>query len=479
MRPEFDRQIDSLLRDHARRADGRPAGREVGAAAHLDADELSAFAENSLPARARARHTAHLAECGECRKLVSQITLSSGVAEEIERREGARAVGLAASPASRSSSSPSALAASPASAQTPAPGWRERFASLFGAGAWRYAMPLAALLVVSAAVLLLMSGRRNADLGELAAHRDAAQTSQSPELNHAAQNAQGNAAGQGTQSAATTNSAGATSEAEAVKSAPELAGPASSDALARQPAEFGTSAPVGGPQRAEQQAEAAKSDAADAAAPPPVAEATPLPTTTLPAAAAAPQMRPRPMIVEITPTPTPAPPAGERKVSDSSDSSERDRYEERMAAQARGKQRGHGPMRSESRQQQLGTLNRQADGAAQDEGAAKSSPARGGGLSASRRARGEGEQAKGEQARREDDAGRGGETRSVGGRRFRRQGDAWVDTAYRPAQATVNVGRGSEQYRSLVGDEPGIGRIAAALGGEVVVVWKGRAYRIK
>jgi hypothetical protein len=70
------------------------------------------------------------------------------------------------------------------------------------------------------------------------------------------------------------------------------------------------------------------------------------------------------------------------------------------------------------------------------------------------------------------------ETRQVSGRRFRRQGNAWVDTAYEPSRATVNVARGSEQYRALVADEPGIRTIAQQLGGEVIIVWKGKAYRI-
>jgi hypothetical protein len=70
------------------------------------------------------------------------------------------------------------------------------------------------------------------------------------------------------------------------------------------------------------------------------------------------------------------------------------------------------------------------------------------------------------------------ETRVVSGRTFRRQGSAWIDTAYEASRATTSVARGSEQYRSLVADEPGIRAIAEQLGGEVIVVWKGRAYRL-
>ncbi len=76
------------------------------------------------------------------------------------------------------------------------------------------------------------------------------------------------------------------------------------------------------------------------------------------------------------------------------------------------------------------------------------------------------------------DARGASETRSVAGREFRRDGSSWVDTTYNRARATTSVARGSEQYRALVADEPGIRTIAEQLGGEVFVVWKGKAYRI-
>ena len=71
------------------------------------------------------------------------------------------------------------------------------------------------------------------------------------------------------------------------------------------------------------------------------------------------------------------------------------------------------------------------------------------------------------------------ETRSVSGRRFRRQGDAWIDSAYQSSRSTTNIARGSEQFRALVADEPGLRAIVQQLGGEVIVVWKNRAYRIR
>ena len=71
------------------------------------------------------------------------------------------------------------------------------------------------------------------------------------------------------------------------------------------------------------------------------------------------------------------------------------------------------------------------------------------------------------------------ETRTVMGRQFTREGDAWVDVAYDAPRATVRLSRGSEQFRALVADEPGIRTIAEQLNGVVIVVWKGRAYRIQ
>lgn len=71
------------------------------------------------------------------------------------------------------------------------------------------------------------------------------------------------------------------------------------------------------------------------------------------------------------------------------------------------------------------------------------------------------------------------ETRTVSGRRFRKERGIWTDTAYDSSTATVNMTRGSEQFRALVADEPEIKKIAEQLDGEVIVVWKGRAYRIR
>ncbi|HKR22704.1 MAG TPA: hypothetical protein VJS17_08925, partial [Pyrinomonadaceae bacterium] len=71
-----------------------------------------------------------------------------------------------------------------------------------------------------------------------------------------------------------------------------------------------------------------------------------------------------------------------------------------------------------------------------------------------------------------------GETQTVAGREFHKRGEVWIDTAY-TYQSATKVARGSEQYRALVADEPGIHTIAETLKSEFIVVWKGRAYHIR
>ncbi len=80
---EFDKEIDALLRQTAR-SETVSAGQnskldiQNSKLTHLDADELSAFAENALPEKAKQNRLRHLADCHECRKnLSSLISLNS------------------------------------------------------------------------------------------------------------------------------------------------------------------------------------------------------------------------------------------------------------------------------------------------------------------------------------------------------------------------------------------------------------------
>ncbi len=80
MKQETNNEIDLLLRRLGRRQDAPASDGDLRVDTdHLDADELSSYAENALPAAARARYTEHLAECTRCRELVVQLSSAAGV----------------------------------------------------------------------------------------------------------------------------------------------------------------------------------------------------------------------------------------------------------------------------------------------------------------------------------------------------------------------------------------------------------------
>jgi outer membrane biosynthesis protein TonB len=128
MKQETNNEMDLLLRRLARRDDA------VGPDAdHLDADELNGYAENVLPAAARARYTAHLAECSRCRELIVQLSASAGVVVATE----------------------SATVAGPS-------GWKKFLASLFTPMVLRYAAPALGLIVVAAIGFVILRSNQPA-----------------------------------------------------------------------------------------------------------------------------------------------------------------------------------------------------------------------------------------------------------------------------------------------------------------------------
>lgn len=84
MELDFDKEIDAMLRN-ARRNGPVYVG-DSAASRHLDADEISAFAENAMPEKGRALYTAHLADCDRCRKILSNLLMMNA--------EGATAASL-------------------------------------------------------------------------------------------------------------------------------------------------------------------------------------------------------------------------------------------------------------------------------------------------------------------------------------------------------------------------------------------------
>jgi hypothetical protein len=91
MEVDFDKEIDTLLRKAQR--DGPVYVGDFASQGHLDADQISAFAENATPEKSRALYSAHLADCDRCRKILSNVLMMN--AEAIPAAESPSAITIA------------------------------------------------------------------------------------------------------------------------------------------------------------------------------------------------------------------------------------------------------------------------------------------------------------------------------------------------------------------------------------------------
>lgn len=460
MKPEFDKEIDALLRagDGRSKADGTTSARGV-ARDHLDADELAAFAENALPAAARTRYFAHLADCDDCRHAATRLTLAANVAHAQDVSEAVAA--------NKHHGVDKINAAS----------WRERVAALFAPRAWRYAMPVVALLCVGVIALVVM--RRVPDAGtELARNDEESQHSRAgASVAHDENHATVNEAQQSPEAATKAESNDAPAAPKQVASETARGETKASKDQVASPSASGAGGGTAG--------------SASNVAPSEVAtrRVEELPTTTqqlsvnTPAPVPPTASREAQTLPSLATQATPVPPVNEdrlemakqEKIKKSADVVEREQAQPKVR-RARDRDESDNQSVNGQRSANRTTTRNVPDAPATSAGAnaaSKPSPRQ----AAPAR----------EDSRKDDDQSSdvtrakslATETRTVAGRKFRREGDAWIDTAYKSGAATTVVRRNSEQFRALVADEPEIGRVANALGGEVVVVWHGRAYRIK
>ena len=77
MELDFDKEINALLRQAARSDEFVSTTGQN----HLDADEISAFAENALPEKTRNVYIKHFADCDRCRTILSNTILLNSEAE--------------------------------------------------------------------------------------------------------------------------------------------------------------------------------------------------------------------------------------------------------------------------------------------------------------------------------------------------------------------------------------------------------------
>ena len=401
MKRETNNEIDLLLRRMSRR-DGNSASEPQSNGEHLDADELSSYAQNALPAAARTRYTEHLADCSACRKMVTELSQSLGV-----------------------------TAAATEITTIPAPSGLKKFlASLFSPMVLRYAVPALGVLVVMVIGFVVLRQQQRLAPYEAQLRQPQPSVGEKPVALPEA-----------------TPSGSAGSVAKPFKEPQEPAREPSADA------------------KLASVAKAENKEGAAAAAP----SATP--------AAVKDQRTDAPVVAEKhaeAPSVAAAPAAGakvgtESEAQKKADDVARKQPETVTVTNAANEEIAKAKANEPASRDSFGiagapsakrvaaprtTRNKVGTGSAQ--GAADSIS----------------------QRRAEEDRDET-ETRSVMGRRFRKQRGIWIDTAYDSSKEPVSVARGSEQFRALVADEPGIKTIADQLDGEIIVVWKGRAYRIR
>ena len=405
-----DVQIDVLMRRYAKDSGGEAPPE------HLDPDELNAFAEGSLPPVARARYVSHLADCDNCRQLVSQLAMSTGAVTKAEPFESTGA--------ERAS-------------------WPQRLAAFFTPRTLRYAA-FAVVLIAAAGVVFLVA-RRAANNTALVA-----------------QNEPGN------QTAAT-----------AVKPADQVAPQANASNSSRPDANRNSNLaesgqnPKVGPERDE-------SKVAATTVPPPKPPAGTLP-------AATPALAMKSAESESRPSYAPPPPG------ESQDVEARTRQQSNVSGLASG------PRKSSSADDKYKATDRVAEpttakdrGAEESNRAAANQPAQNnrvatqekrGGPRRSQENVAQTNQLQVESTQKENTGTTtpakpepAAETRSVGGRKFRKQGGSWIDLKFKPSMLVKSIARGSDEFSSL---DSGLRSIASQLSGEIVVVWKNKAYRIR
>ena len=402
MKQESNNAIDLMLRKLGRsgsrlQQNAGNGGAESGDA-HLDADELSAYAENALPPTTRARYTEHLADCVRCRQIVSQLSQAAG------------------------------LVVDEAPKAAPSSGLKAFLASLFSPIVLRYAVPALGLLVVASIGFLALRSTGSLEVAQRGVTT----------LDKAAATATSGDTGAAAPTAPSVN---------ATKSQPHgVIAPAEVDKTvgAKSP-EQEKPADEARRQENEQPHEKAVTTDQVAAAPP---AGTPTETVTVAAAA-----KPSAVADQKQTTSEAAP----NKI------------------QAQAAQTGTAPSANDEPSTRRPAKEPSVDVFRMNEGSALKKGKRDS-TAAKENARADDAEEKRERSLADKDQT---ETISVAGRRFRKNGSVWIDVAYNSSQGTTNVTRGSEQYRALIADEPGIRTIAEQLKGEVIVVWKGHVYRIR
>jgi hypothetical protein len=415
-----DAQMDVLLRRYAGKSHGNSATE------HLDADELNAFAEGSLPDAARARYVSHLADCDSCRQIISQLAVSSGTV----------------------------LAPEPITApERSGYSWWKRLGGLFSPMTLRYAA-FAIVLITAGVVVLFVTRPRPAPA--LIAQNEQANPESAVKPYVAAPAQTGNPAqsnGNENRRGATINPTPASPPAPGSDQTLRLDQSKAGDSPASPPtvAKAGESRSEPFPP-APKKAESGVYQSAPTYAPPPPLEAERAPREQQNASGVASASGPRKS----------DPSTDRSKMPDRGRASEADKdirtgddlprlaANQAPASRRATDEKAKGPRRDLENNAALNRNANEARDVVNSQGVVTMN--------------------------RVTSEEKAPETRSAGGRKFRRQGNAWVDAKFKSSMSMKSVSRGSSDFGAL---DSGLRSIAQQLGGEVIVVWKGKAYLIK
>ncbi|HEY0347084.1 MAG TPA: zf-HC2 domain-containing protein [Pyrinomonadaceae bacterium] len=399
-----DPQMEVLLRRFTGGLSGEPAND------HLDADEMSAFAEGGLPPAARAQYVSHLADCDQCRKQVSSLAIAAGavaraeqsVAEKIERRRF----------------------------------WQIP-AGFFAIPVLRYAAFGAVLLIVAGVAFIAL--RPRGDLPALVASHESKQ--QEP--------------------------------VTAVKPATDTNGGLNKDSNTARSA----SAPQSPATSSDQNPKRDEDRVAENTTPP----LQPMKEIARPVDEAEKKAE-QPMVPAQKPGYAPAPPgeiqSGARAQTGSggvvtlSDSPRK--AEDKLTAADRERDMAKDSGRSDdvtrTKSQPLSAMRRAED--SKQKGPSRNMD----NVMANNQSANEVQNAAPKTLRGEASTEESPQTRSVGGHKFRRQGNSWIDQKFKSSMTLKNISRGSDEFAAL---DSGVRSIAQQLSGEVILVSKGKAYLIK
>jgi hypothetical protein len=368
---EFDKEMDAILR--------KARGDEVltSAEAHLDADEISAFAENAVSDAARQRFTAHFADCTRCRKILSNVIVFNA---EAETETASSAVSVAAK-----------------TEKTP---W---YRGLFAFPQIAYAMGALVLLFSGFFGYLILQNLPGAGISEVSYSTN---TNAAPAMEKSApaSNSTVFSAANANTASAPTNSTVQTNTSATSNSAPNL--PSNSSVSAAPP----------------EKTSAVPETRAPAAEVQPVATPAAKPQTKDADTIAGEDDKTLAKITPAAPIDQPSAAGAARQERAREDSSVKEAQKNEAL----------------SEQQKLKTT--------------RSAP----------------------QTSKKQDSG-AGEMRSVGGKTFNNVGGIWFDSAL-GKQKQKTVRRGTGEYSKL---DAGLRSIADNLGGTVVILWNGKAYRIQ